>query len=307
MSGPQLLVAGESLVDIVLPPDEAVSESPGGSPLNVAVGLSRLGLDTTLVTELGEDPHGRLVQEHLRASGVLLSDGSVVDGLVTSTATARIDAGGAATYDFDLRWTLGPQQLPAGTTALHIGSIGAALDPGRDSVIDLVRQATAARVLVTFDPNCRPAITPEPRRAWLRVCEAAASAQLVKMSDEDLVFLRPDASAVEVAHELLEGDTELVVVTFGGGGATAFTKAAVVEVQSASVDVVDTVGAGDSFMAALVAVVAEHGVSDLDAARLEAYLTAAHQAAAITVSRRGADPPRRSDLPADWPAVSARG
>ena len=301
MGVPQFLVAGEALVDIVVPPGGAPEESPGGSPLNVAVGLSRLGFETLLATEVGDDDHGRLVQEHLRASGVRLSDGSVVAGLTTSTATARLDADGAASYDFDLRWTLGPQQLPPGTTALHIGSIGAALEPGRDSVLDLVRQAADAGLLITFDPNSRPAITPDAKRAWLGVRVAAASAKLVKMSDEDLAFLRPDASAVEVAHDLLEGGTELVVVTFGSGGATAFSEDAVVEVQSSRVDVVDTVGAGDSYMAALVAVVAEHGLHDLDTSRLEAYLTAAHQAAAITVSRRGADPPRRNELPSGWP------
>jgi fructokinase len=303
VSESRFLVAGESLVDIVIPPGGAPEQSPGGSPLNVAVGLSRLGLETLLATEVGDDDHGRLVQEHLRASGVRLTDGSVVEGLPTSTATARLDANGAAEYDFDLRWTMAPQQLPSGTTALHIGSIGAALAPGRDSVMDLVRQAAAQGLLITFDPNSRPALVPDAKRAWLGVRVAAASASVVKMSDEDLAFLRPDASAVEVAHDLLEGGTELVVVTFGAGGATAFSDAAVVEVRSGEVDVVDTVGAGDSYMAALVAVVAEHGLKDLDVARLEGYLTAAHQAAAITVSRRGADPPRRDELPPGWPGL----
>jgi fructokinase len=266
-------------------------------------GLSRLGVETELLTVLGEDPHGRTIQEHLRASGVHLAEGSVVPGVPTSTATARLGPDGGASYDFDLRWELTPRRLPAQTSILHIGSVGAALRPGSDSVLDLVRQAAESGVLVSFDPNVRPTVTPDARRAWLAARVAASSARLVKMSDEDLAFLRPETSAVEVAHDLLEGGTELVVVTFGDRGATAFSAEAVVEVPSPQVSVVDTVGAGDSYMAALLAVVAEHGLDGLDEPRLVAYLTAAHQAAAITVSRRGADPPRRAELPDGWPDV----
>lgn len=305
MIEPQFLVVGEALVDIVIPPYGGAEEAPGGSPLNVAVGLSRLGIDTCLLTVVGDDDRGRLVQEHLRASNVRLVEGSVVAGLTTSTATARLDASGAATYDFRLSWELGPHGLPAGSTALHVGSIGAALRPGRDSVLDLVTRAASAGLMVTFDPNTRPAFTPDPGQAWRDVREVAAATRLVKMSDEDLRFLRPDASPAAVAEELLEEGPDLVVVTFGGQGATAFSEAAVVGVPSLPSRVVDTVGAGDSFMAALVAVAAEHGLEDLGAARLKGYLAAAHEAAGVTVSRRGADPPWRAELSAGWPNVSA--
>ena len=159
--------------------------------------------------------------------------------------------------------------------------------------------------MVTFDPNTRPAFTPDRGQAWLDVREVAAAARLVKMSDEDLRFLRPDSSPDAVARDLLEVGPDLVVVTFGGQGATAFSEATVVEVPSSPSRVVDTVGAGDSFMAALVAVAAEHGLEDLSAARLEDYLAAAHEAAGVTVSRRGADPPWRAELSAGWPNVAA--
>ncbi len=302
-SGPHAVVAGEALVDIVRPTVGEPERAPGGSPLNVAVGLARLGLDTVLVTELGDDDDGRLVRAHVHDSGVRLHPAAVVADRSTSTATARLDATGAATYDFDLRWELAPVALPEPTDALHVGSVGVLLRPGRDTVLELVAQAGARGALVSYDPNARPALTPDPVAAWRDVQEVAASADLVKASDEDLAFLVPGSRPDEVARLLLGRGTRLFVMTRGGGGAVAFTAATTLEVPSGRVPVVDTVGAGDSFMAALVAVALEHGLEELDDPRLAAYLTAAHQVGAVTVSRRGADPPRSDELPAGWPAV----
>lgn len=301
---PRFVVAGEALVDVVVSADGAREQRPGGSPLNVAVGLARLGVDTVLATELGDDGAGRLVEEHLRSSGVTLLDGSVVPGRRTSTATATLDGSGAAAYEFDLSWTWGPRTLPAGATGLHVGSLGTSLRPGRDSVVDLVGQAADAGVLVTFDPNVRPTLTPDREQVWRDTQEVAARSQVVKLSDEDLAFLCPGATASELAGELLPGGTELVVVTLGGEGARAFSRHASVEVGSREAELVDTVGAGDSFMAALVAVVLEHGLAGLDEGRLRGYVAAAHEAAMVTVSRRGADPPRLDELAAGWPHVS---
>jgi len=300
-------VAGEALVDIVVPVSGEREEAPGGSPLNVAVGLSRLGVDTLLMTELGDDPNGRLVEAHVRGSGVRLHPDAVRAGRPTSTATARLDVTGAATYDFDLRWELSRVELPAEADALHVGSVGALLRPGRDAVLDLVDAAARRGSLVSYDPNARPVLTPDAAQTWLDVQEVAASADLVKMSDEDLAFLAAGRTPEEVAARVLAQRTRLFVMTRGGGGAVAFTPGCSVEVPSGRVDVVDTVGAGDSFMAALVAVALEHGLEDLDEPRLTAYLTAAHQVGAVTVSRRGADPPRRDELPEGWPAVPQGG
>ena len=303
MDSPRFVVAGEALVDIVVPAGGTPERAPGGSPLNVAVGLARLGVDTTLVTEIGEDELGRLLVQHLDDSGVRLAGGSVVAGQRTSTATAHLDEHGAATYDFDLRWDLRPAPLPADTTALHVGSVGSALRPGRDSILAMVEQASGAGLLVSYDPNARPVFTPDRDQAWRDVREVAGRSELVKLSDEDLHFLQPGADPRAVADQLLGGATRLVVVTFGGEGALAVSREATTHVRSRGSDVVDTVGAGDSFMAALLAVAVEHGLDDLDADRLTAYVTAAHEAAAVTVSRRGADPPRRDELSAGWPHV----
>lgn len=304
MTTPRFVVAGESLVDVVVPRGSTPERAPGGSPMNVAVGLSRLGLSTLLLTELGDDDLGRLVQRHLADSGVELAEGSVVAGAATSTATAHLDERGAASYDFDLRWELRPRPLPEDATALHVGSLGSVLRPGREAVTDLVRQARERGLLLSFDPNVRPSITPDPEQVRRDVAEVAGAADVVKLSDEDLEFLHPGVAAKDVASALLGTPTRLVVVTFGGSHAAAYSAAGSAEARSRAVGVVDTVGAGDSFMAALVAVVAEHGLDQLDEARLAAYLTAAHQAAAVTVSRRGADPPRRAELPPGWPHVA---
>ena len=256
------LVVGESLVDIVVPSDGSPRhDAVGGSCLNVAVGLARLDVPTTLVTRIGDDALGQLCADHVRASGVTLSEGSVVPGRTTSTATAHLDEQHAATYDFDLVWDLPAQDLPEDLLGIHVGSLGASLQPGRAAVVDLVRQAVEADVFVSYDPNIRPAFLDDREAAWADVVEIAALARLVKLSDEDLRLLRPDAAEEDVCRELLAGtDTELVILTRGAAGAVAFTDGATLPVPAPPTDVVDTVGAGDSFMAATLAMLCDWGV-----------------------------------------------
>lgn len=294
------VVVGEALVDVVVPTRGETTHAPGGSPMNVAVGLSRLGVPALLVTELGDDPHGELVIEHLRASEVELAPGSVRTGHRTSTATARLAADGAASYEFDLTWDLGAAALPDELAGLHVGSLGTALAPGREAVLALLDQAAGRDVLVTYDPNVRPGLLP----SWHDVARVAADVDVVKMSDEDVALLRPEESVHAVAREVLDnGRTRLVVVTRGDEGALGFTAQGSAEVVAPRTDVVDTVGAGDSFMAALIAVLLDWGSPhELAPDRLEALLDSAARAAAVTVSRRGANPPTRSELPAGWGA-----
>ncbi len=302
------VVVGESLVDIVKPVSGEEVSAPGGSPLNVAVGLARLEIDTVLITQLGDDEHGDLVARHVAASDVRLADGTVASGRRTSTATAWLDAEHAATYEFDLAWDLPPHRLPEGTAGLHVGSLGAALRPGRDAVLDLVAQVGDG--FVSYDPNVRPAFVTDPAAAWRDLAEVAARARLVKCSEEDLAALRPGEAEPDLARELLSaGATELVVVTKGGAGATAYTRDLLVDVPAPPTTVVDTVGAGDSFMAGLLAVLCdwdltvdgEGSLEALDEDRLALLLDGAALAAAVTCSRRGANPPTRRELPPTWP------
>jgi fructokinase len=308
---PPFVVVGESLVDVVVPLRGEPSQAAGGSPMNVAVGLARLGVPTVLITQVGDDEHGRCISEHVRASGARLADVSVLPGRTTSTSTARLDADNAASYEFDLTWDLAHHTLPDHVLGLHVGSIAAALLPGRLTVVDMVRQAQADDTFVSYDPNVRPAFVTDRDQAWRDVAELAASSRLVKVSDEDLEALRPGCSVEESTAELLSGAAELVIVTHGASGSSAYSEASAVHVRAPSVEVVDTVGAGDSFMAATLAILLEWNlpqngpgaIAALDDDHVEELLGGAMAAAAVTCSRRGADPPTRSDLPATWPAV----
>jgi fructokinase len=310
MSRLPFVVVGEALVDIVVPLDGEPSEAVGGSPMNVAVGLARLDVPAVLLTRIGDDAHGRAVAEHVRGSGVTLPDSSVVPGSATSTATALLDAEHAARYEFDLVWDLASQQLPD-AAGLHVGSLGASLAPGRETVLDLVRQAAANDVFVSYDPNIRPAFVTDRTQAWRDVLEVAALAQLVKVSDEDLAALRPGEDEAALVQELMgAGAAELVIVTRGAGGATAYAQAWSISERTPPVDVVDTVGAGDAFMAATLAIlddweIPEDGPGALAAVGEEhvgTLLRGAMAAAAVTCSRRGANPPTRRELPPTWPA-----
>jgi fructokinase len=315
MSAP-VLVIGEALVDIVGTAAKTTrngngktNATPGGSPANVAVGLARLGVPTELVTRIGTDPYGDQLGAHLFGNGVQLAPGSVEPGFRTSTATATLDAAGVASYQFNITWEPPALSLSRGCPAIHTGSIATVLEPGAEAIHGFLKSMADQPVTVTLDPNARPTITPDPVSTWAAVRELAALSDLVKLSDEDCEFLRPGLSADEIAIELLSADrTRCVVITRGGEGAIGISRDARIEVTAPAIEVVDTVGAGDSFMAALIAGL--HGRGLLGATRLEG-LTApdlrdvvdyAVKAAAITCTRHGADPPTAAEHVATWGA-----
>ncbi|HST73624.1 MAG TPA: carbohydrate kinase [Kocuria rosea] len=306
-----LTVIGEALVDVVSKQGQEPRAHAGGSPMNVAVGLARLGHAVQFLGRYGEDPYGAQVEAHLRDNGVLLPFDP--DTRPTSVAEAVIGDDGAATYDFQLDWSLDLSdeqlaELLAETELLHVGSIGAMLEPGASRVRHAVELAHRT-ALVSYDPNCRPSIIPDSSAARARAEQLVALADVVKASDEDLLWLYPNRSIEETAAAWLRAGAGIVLVTRGALGPWARTRATGprgAEVPAARAVVVDTVGAGDSFMAATLGWLADHGytgararerIDDLDREQVTDLLRYAAAAAGVTVSRAGADLPRRDELP----------
>jgi fructokinase len=303
-----IVVAGEALVDVVVDRDGDSTETPGGSPLNVAVGLARLDVPATLISQVGHDERGGLVVQHVTSSDADIVAVPTRSGR-TSVATAHLDGSGAASYDFDLEWSLPRQELPP-CRALHVGSLGTVLEPGRESVIDLVEQAVGREVFVSYDANLRPAFVDDREQTWADVRELGARCTLVKLSDEDAALLDPASDPGDVARTLLRGErTRMVILTRGPHGATAYAGDTEVSEIPRPIEVVDTVGAGDAFMAATLTQLhdldafAHQGPGlPLDEEGLGKLVRGAIEVAAVTCERRGANPPRRQDLPAGWPA-----
>lgn len=302
-----ILVIGEALVDVFSRADGEVDEAPGGSPANVALSLGRLGHRPRLLTRLADDERGRSVRSWLEASGV---DVVAVSAPRTATATARLDAAGAATYEFDLEWDLAGAE--AGSAGIvHTGSIAALMQPGSTDVVRILDRLHE-RALVTYDPNIRPALLGDASVVREQVEAIVARADLVKASDEDLLWMYPGQVPLDVARSWLATGPAVVIVTVGEGGAIAASGSGIVVVEAQHVDVVDTVGAGDTFMGAIIDGLIRAGyrdaaararLRDIGTEELRAILRFAAIAAAITVSRPGADPPRRDELSLD--ALSA--
>jgi len=290
-----VVVIGEALVDVVSRYGRA-SAMPGGSPLNVAVGLGRLRRATSLVALIGEDEFGELLRRHAEASGVDLS--AVIPAPRTSRAVASIRADGAATYEFDIDWTLPAAPMVPRSRVVHVGSIGSWMDPGAEAVEKIVRQRPRG-VKASFDPNVRPSLINDHAAGVARIERLIADADLVKLSDEDAEWLYPGRRPEDVLHRLCELGTGVAVMTLGARGAMAYAGAARVELPASSTLVADTIGAGDSFMAALLdawfATDLRTG-TDLGDADLTAMVRRALAASAVTVSRPGADPPWSREL-----------
>ncbi len=306
--GPSIAVVGESLIDIVRDPTGGSTEHVGGSPLNVAAGLGRLGHHVHLATALGDNARGRRIRDHLAASGVIVAEGSTSSG-ATSTAIATVGANGAASYEFDIDWTGHEINVREDVAILHTGSIGAAVAPGDDVTLRLAQRARE-HALVTFDPNVRPSLM-LPRDEQLgRTERFMRASDVVKLSEEDAAWLYPDRSIDAVAHGILELGPRLVAITCGDKGSIVSSASMHRKFRSAAHHVADTIGAGDSYMAGLI-----HGITalvdecGLDAVRAGSVYSAetldslgriASRCAAVTVGRLGADLPWHWELGTTW-------
>lgn len=293
-----VLVVGEALVDIVVSPRGTV-EYPGGSPANVAYGLGRLGVDTALLTSMGDDHHAAAIEQHLRGAGVHLLPGSKGRG-GTATATAILASDGSARYDFDIGWDL-PRIAPAALPKiLHTGSIATFLAPGAAVVRELLEQSHD-RCVVTYDPNIRPALLGSQFEAKSIFEELVPLTEVVKLSDEDAKWLYPRLSLEDISKRILDLGAGLVVVTMGAEGSLLTTAGTRVFVPSIKSAVVDTIGAGDSYMSALIYGLLMRGADGLAPSVLESLGRMASKAAAITVRRPGAHPPTSEELQEELP------
>ncbi len=297
------LVIGEALIDIVERDGRVLGEHVGGSPLNVAVGLGRLDRGVDFLTHIADDERGRRIVDYVEASGVRLVPGSI-SAAHTPTAAASIDEHGSATYTFDIDWRLtGTPEVPP-PVVVHTGSIAGFLDPGCLATVALL-DAYRLAATITFDPNVRPALIIDRDQAVSRIDRLVEKADVVKASDEDLRWIDPTRTPEQIATAWQALGPSVVAVTMGGQGAFATCAAGTVHVDARPVEVVDTVGAGDSFMTGLIDALwsldllggdRRAALAHIDVETLEGVLRAATLASALTVARAGADLPDRAAL-----------
>ncbi|MFF8674935.1 carbohydrate kinase [Streptomyces sp. NPDC015242] len=299
-----IVVAGEALIDLVPQGTGALAAlqpALGGGPYNTAVALGRLGSAAAFCSRVSSDAFGEALLDRLRATGVDVS--SVQRGTEPTTlAVATVGADGSAAYSFYVEGTAdrlfeAPSALPDGTRAVSFGTCSLVLEPGASAYEDLMRAAAAEGIFTALDPNIRAGLIPDADAYRARFKRWLPSVSLLKLSEEDARWLGG------TPQEWLAAGPAAVVVTRGGDGLTAFTAdGATYSVPGERVEVVDTIGAGDTVNAALL-----HGLAVRDALSGPALaalgpdgwadlLGFAARAAAVTCSRAGAEPPYAHEL-----------
>lgn len=304
--GPLLTVIGEALIDLV--PGSAPGDyqaRPGGSPFNVAIGLARLGHRTALMARLADNAFGRLLREHAAAEGVDLAAAPHATE-PTTLAVVSLDADGHAGYDFylegtaDWQWTDAElARVPADTAVLHVGSLATWTRPGGDRI-----RAAAARLrergstLISYDPNIRPLLLGGPERARPLVEDFVAVAHVVKASREDVEWLYPGTELARIGERWLDLGALVAVITDGPHGAHLLrANAAPQRRPGRTIQLVDTIGAGDAFTSGLLGGLVRRGLHDpgvLNQCPADPLTEAVDEAvliSALTCERVGADPP----------------
>ena len=290
-------VCGEVLIDIL--PTGAVV---GGGPANTAKALARLGYEVDFIDGISTDDFGVSARKELSRDGVGLGL-SLTSDKPTCTATVTLDSKGSASYeflidgtatfDFNSSWLPDPERLKP--SVLHIGTLVTIIEPGASVLFDwAVRVGEFAPIV--FDPNIRPSVLADRAKYAAAVEKWVSISSVVKVSDDDIKWLYPDDSLDVVAHRWIEAGVSAVVITRGAKGLIGFTASGMEEVDGVKVDVVDTVGAGDTVGAIVVEGIIKHSVHGLQGQVLNAVLHKAAIAAGITCSRAGAQPPRAHEL-----------
>jgi fructokinase len=301
-----IVVCGEALVDLVPAGGGQQRGTPGGGPFTTARALARLGVPAQFLGHLSRDAFGEELRELLVADGADLAITSFGPE-PTTLAIAEVNAEGHAAYRFVSDGTsatnLTSQMVPASfgpdVNALHVGTLGLVFEPIATTIAALVDREHTKR-LIMVDPNIRPTVVNGTAGYRARLDRIIAQSTVVKASDADVAWLFPELDRLAAARALLARGPRLVVVTLGAEGAVGVCADAEVRVTAPAVKVVDTIGAGDAFGAAVLAWLADHGRLSrdlqLDRDELRAALEFACLVASITCTRAGADPPWRTEL-----------
>jgi fructokinase len=297
----QVWVVGEVLIDLI-PDGNKYVAIVGGGPANTAKAAAKLGVETYFIDGISNDEYGQIAKAELLSANVLL-DYAKYSNKPTCTAKVTLSKSRGASYEFVIEdtatfdfsdlWLPEPQRLKL--SLLHIGTLATVVEPGA-SVLFKWAQSIAHIAPIVFDPNIRPAVLGDRDEYVKKVEKWVAISSAVKVSDEDLNWLYPGKSIDVIANKWLEVGVELVVVTLGNKGITAYRENEQISVDAVKVVVADTVGAGDTVGAVLVEAIVKNGLDKLTGEVLKTMLNRAVKAAAITVSRTGANPPSKEEI-----------
>jgi fructokinase len=307
-----IVSVGEALIDFIPARTEDGREcfvpAPGGSPYNTAISVARLDVTTGFLGRISQDFFGDRLVSNLQDNNVDVSRIRRSPDPSTLAFVSR-DADGNARYAFfandsadrSLDISDVNEELPDEVEALQCGSISLVLEPGASTIVELIKRESQRRV-VSFDPNVRASMITDRTGYISRFEKLSGLSTIVKISIDDLEWIYPGTDMRDCAYTLLALGTDLVVVTRGGDGASAFSKSGEVHVESVDTDIADTIGAGDSFHGGLLAYLQRHGllsrdrIPELSEQEIEAALRFASQVSAVTCSRHGAQPPYLSEI-----------
>ena len=297
-------VCGEALIDLipVRPGSDQRQAIPGGGPANTAHALARLDIPTEFIGGLSDDQYGQRMRAEFIAGRVGLTF-TPEHQLPTCLAIVSIDVDGGATYEFKIDGTatfaFTAENLPDPKViqpdAIYIGTLATIIEPGASILKDWIIQAQDYAPII-YDPNIRSSVISDRSRYQEVVKEWVALSNVVKASEDDLAWLYPETDPLEIARSWVTQGVQVVVITKGENGIVGVTENQEVSIPGVKVEVIDSVGAGDTVGAVLVEALVEFGLEKLTRELLSHTLHRAALAAAITCSRAGANPPTKAEL-----------
>ena len=297
----EIWVCGEVLIDLIPRGDKKVA-IVGGGPANTAKALALLGFDSYFIDGISSDAYGQKAKAELLYDGVNLKYAHFTDK-PTCTADVSLDAegvasyvfaiDGSATFDFSHDWL--PDPLEIKPAVLQIGTLATIVEPAAGILHEWAMKVAEVAPIV-FDPNVRSSVMSDRDKYQAAVAKWTAISAVIKVSEDDLAWLYPERDQLDVAAQWLEEGAALVIITKGSYGLIGITAQGSVSVPGVKVEVVDTVGAGDTVGAIVVEAIVERGLVNLHGEVLREVLTRAAKAASITCSRAGANPPTRAEI-----------